>query len=71
MKVDLDRAQIFAISGALIHTACSQSDVSELSDSEKATLLNLNSQALVMVRKSGADPTEMKNMGLTLLRKVV
>lgn len=61
------REQLFALAGSAIYTSCNLTDGS--SDDDVRLVLNAKAHELVVA--SGLSPTELKDLGLEILKGIV
>lgn len=61
--------ELWALGAAAVYAACTLSENEELSDRERAVLMDGNARAVALIKTSGIDPTTLKTFGLALINK--
>jgi chromosome segregation and condensation protein ScpB len=71
MMIELTRNELNALAAVAIHTACTKAKLSDMPESDVATLLDMNRSAIRLLESSTITPTELKNLGLNMLMQGV
>lgn len=71
MRLTFTTDQVLTLGCAAIYAACSNTDVSQMSPEDQGTILILNEKAVNAMSRSPVTPTELKDIGLDLIRKAI